>query len=62
MDASARIERALAAALERADGVGGPPKLIQAMNYAVFPRGARIRPRLCLALRLPGARRPSLFR
>ena len=50
MDVSSRIERALLAALERGVGSGGPPKLAQAMHYAVFPRGARIRPRLCLAV------------
>jgi geranylgeranyl diphosphate synthase type II len=50
MDVSSRIERALLTPLERGVGSGGPPKLGQAMHYAVFPRGARIRPRLCLAV------------
>ncbi|CAH2601037.1 Geranylgeranyl diphosphate synthase [Rhodovastum atsumiense] len=50
MDATSRIERALAAAVARAEGLGGPPKLAEAMHYSVFPRGARIRPRLCLAV------------
>lgn len=50
MDAVSRIERALAAAVDRADAKGGPPRLAEAMRYAVFPRGARIRPRLCLAV------------
>jgi geranylgeranyl diphosphate synthase type II len=50
MDAVSRIERALAAAVDRADARGGPPRLAEAMRYAVFPRGARIRPRLCLAV------------
>lgn len=50
MDAVSRIERALASAVERADARGGPPRLAEAMRYAVFPRGARIRPRLCLAV------------
>src|SRR5271166_3884954 len=31
-------------------GSGGPPLLIAAMRSAVFPGGARIRPRLCLAV------------
>ncbi len=54
MDATSRIERALAAAVARAQGTdsgrGGPPRLAEALHYAVFPRGARIRPRLCLAV------------
>ena len=52
MDATSRIERALAAAVARGQGPGGPPKLAEALHYAVFPRGARIRPRLCLAVAL----------
>ncbi len=50
MDAVTRIERTLSAAIARADGTGGPPRLAGAMRHAVFPRGARIRPRLCLAV------------
>lgn len=50
MDAVARIERALSAALSHAGGGGGPPRLAKAMHHAVFPRGARVRPRLCLAV------------
>jgi geranylgeranyl diphosphate synthase type II len=50
MDAMTRIERALAASLARADGPGAPPRLAAAMQHAVFPKGARIRPRLCLAV------------
>jgi geranylgeranyl diphosphate synthase type II len=50
MDAVSRIERALVAAVDRADLRGSPPRLAEAMRYAVFPRGARIRPRLCLAV------------
>ena len=45
-----RIERALSAALAHADEGGGPPRLGKAMQHAVFPRGARVRPRLCLAV------------
>jgi geranylgeranyl diphosphate synthase type II len=45
-----RIERALYAAVSRADVEGCPPRLAAAMRHAVFPRGARIRPRLCLAV------------
>ena len=50
MDAGARIERALSDALALADEPGCPPSLAAAMRHAVFPRGARVRPRLCLAV------------
>jgi geranylgeranyl diphosphate synthase, type II len=50
MDASARIEQALGKAIAQADGIDAPPRLAAAMRHAVFPRGARIRPRLCLAV------------
>ena len=50
MDAVSRIERTLAASLERVEGKDAPPLLAAAMHHAVFPRGARIRPRLCLAV------------
>lgn len=44
-----RINTALGAAIARAEA-GAPPKLGSALRYAVFPGGARIRPRLCLAV------------
>ncbi|MGL4396507.1 MAG: polyprenyl synthetase family protein [Hyphomicrobium sp.] len=50
MDAGMRIEAALETALERIDIHNSPPKLAEAVRYAVFPGGARIRPRLCLAV------------
>jgi geranylgeranyl diphosphate synthase type II len=50
MDPVSRIELALEDALETARGPGCPPGLTQAMYYAVFPGGARVRPRLCLAV------------
>jgi geranylgeranyl diphosphate synthase type II len=50
MDAVTRIERALSAAIALAEGPGSPPRLAQAMRHAVFPKGARVRPRLCLAV------------
>ncbi|WP_158746535.1 polyprenyl synthetase family protein [Acidisphaera sp. L21] len=50
MDVMSRIEQSLAAALARGDHPGCPPRLTAAMRYAVFPRGARIRPRLCLSV------------
>jgi len=43
------IERFLARAL-RSAAEGGPPRLAAAVRHAVFPGGARIRPRLCLAV------------
>jgi geranylgeranyl diphosphate synthase type II len=50
MDAATRIEQALVAAVGRADTPGCPPKLAAAIRHAVFPRGARVRPRICLAV------------
>ncbi len=50
MDVSTRIEQALIRAVDQADGPCSPPRLAAAMRHAVFPRGARIRPRLCLAV------------
>ena len=50
MDARTRIERALSAAIARATAPGAPPRLAAAIRYAIFPGGARIRPRLCLAV------------
>ncbi|MCX7891315.1 MAG: polyprenyl synthetase family protein [Burkholderiales bacterium] len=50
MDAVARIEQVLSAAVARVEASGAPPKLAAAIRYAVFPGGARIRPRLCLAV------------
>ncbi|WP_022723267.1 polyprenyl synthetase family protein [Rhodopseudomonas sp. B29] len=47
MDVTSRIERALTDALNQADIPGCPPRLGAAMRSAVFPRGARVRPRLC---------------
>jgi geranylgeranyl diphosphate synthase, type II len=50
MDAVSRIESTLSACLARAEGPGAPPLLAGAMRHAVFPRGARVRPRLALAV------------
>jgi geranylgeranyl diphosphate synthase type II len=47
MDVASRIERALNEAVASAEVPGCPPRLAAAMRYAVFPKGARIRPRLC---------------
>ena len=45
-----RIDAALRRTLQRAAGPACPPKLAEAIDYAVFPGGHRIRPRLCLAV------------
>ena len=50
MDVALRIEQELEAAISRAAGSDCPPILAEALHYAVFPGGARIRPRLCLAV------------
>lgn len=50
MDVAARIEASLADAVLLADAAGAPPRLAAAMRHAVFPKGARIRPRLTLAV------------
>ncbi len=50
MVAAHRIEQALLAAVHRGDLPGCPPRLAEALHHAVFPGGARIRPRLCLAV------------
>lgn len=50
MDDTARIETTLETILARAQKTDSPPLLAAAMRYAVFPGGARVRPRLCLAV------------
>jgi geranylgeranyl diphosphate synthase type II len=45
-----RVEEALARAVERATSEGCPPGLGEALRYAVFPGGQRLRPRLGLAV------------
>lgn len=50
MDLLARIDLALRRALADEGCAEGPPRLHAALRHAVFPGGARIRPRLCLAV------------
>ncbi|MEE4301161.1 MAG: polyprenyl synthetase family protein [Pseudomonadales bacterium] len=53
MDVSQRIEGALERALAPDPAMAlrsGPPLLEEAIRYAVFPAGHRIRPRLCLSV------------
>jgi geranylgeranyl diphosphate synthase type II len=45
-----RIERAIEGALDSIDAADAPPLLRKALRHAVFPGGARFRPRLCLAV------------
>lgn len=61
MDGATRIESALADTVLLAEAVGAPPRLAAAMRHAVFPRGARVRPRLVLAVAAScGDDRPAL--
>ncbi len=50
VDVTSRIEQALVGALGHCERDGNPPGLAAAMRHAVFPGGARVRPRLCLAV------------
>ncbi len=50
MDQQNPIERALSAALSGSLSPDCPPKFASALQYAVFPGGARIRPKLLLAV------------
>jgi geranylgeranyl diphosphate synthase, type II len=50
MDSTHRIAGALQASISRAVGPGCPPQLAAALQYAVFPSGALVRPRLSLAV------------
>ncbi len=50
LSASTRIANALLAAIEPGESSGCPPKLAMAIRYAMFPGGARVRPRLVLAV------------
>lgn len=47
-DSETRVEHALEGAFSALRDRGGPPRLAAAMRYAVFPGGARLRPRLVL--------------
>jgi geranylgeranyl diphosphate synthase type II len=61
MDSGQRIERALQNSISSMGGSGIPPQLAAALRYAVFPGGARVRPRLSLAVaRACGDACPSL--
>lgn len=50
MDTENSIEKALGAALKQACSSECPPKFADALHYAIFPGGARVRPKLVLAV------------
>ncbi|MEO0328226.1 MAG: polyprenyl synthetase family protein [Pseudomonadota bacterium] len=50
MDAVARIEACLEAAIDNAIAKPCPPVLAKAVHYSVFPGGARVRPQLCVSV------------
>lgn len=50
MDVTERIERTLMEIFEASRGRSCPPGLDEAVRYAIFPGGARIRPTICLAV------------
>lgn len=50
MSVSSRIDHALNTAVTQASAAGCPPRLAEALHYSVFPGGAWVRPRLCLAV------------
>ncbi len=50
MPLKARIETAISTAIGRGQGGMAPPKLASALDYAVTPGGARIRPTICLSV------------
>ncbi|MBK8323796.1 MAG: polyprenyl synthetase family protein [Betaproteobacteria bacterium] len=61
MSDTIRIEQALSDILGSVQTEDAPPRLSAALRYAVFPGGARIRPRLCLAVaRACGDDRPPV--
>ncbi len=49
-DTLRRFEEGLAAVMSGPTGPECPPLLAAALQHAVFPGGARIRPKLCLAV------------
>lgn len=61
MSTNDRIELSLEAALANSISAPCPAKLAAALHHAVFPGGARVRPRLCLAVALAcGDKHPEL--
>jgi len=50
MDVDTLIERVLERSIASAEGPGAPPLLGRALRHSVFPGGARVRPKLCVAV------------
>ncbi len=50
MDIDAQIEWMLERAVAATENISGPPLLSSAIRHSVFPGGARVRPRLCIAV------------
>ncbi len=50
MSLKPRIEAAIASAIRLAQARSAPPRLASALDYAVSPGGARIRPTICLSV------------
>jgi geranylgeranyl diphosphate synthase type II len=50
MPLKTRIETAIATAIATAQGGAAPPRLASALDYAVNPGGARIRPTICMSV------------
>ncbi len=45
-----RVENAIRAAIDQSTASSTPPQLRRALQHAVFPGGARVRPQICLAV------------
>jgi geranylgeranyl diphosphate synthase type II len=61
MSLKPRIEAAIASAIRQGQAGSPPPKLAAALDYAVNPGGARIRPTICLSVALAcGDARPAM--
>ena len=61
MSIASRIEAAMQAAIQRGQAETPPPKLAQALHYAVTPGGARIRPTILMSVALAcGDDRPAM--
>lgn len=50
MTLDAKIDNCLERTLRVGRGTNAPPKLMSALRHAVFPGGARVRPKLCIAV------------
>lgn len=61
MPLTSRIEAAMSSAIGAAQRGSAPPKLASALDYAVNPGGARIRPTICLSVAMAcGDERPRM--